>query len=231
MVGPLDWYKAVIFSNLFEPKELLRTILIYSCDFYGSLIWDLFGQKAEQLYKCWNTCIKLCWDLPRGTHTNFVKDFLSCDLPSIKTQCISRYVNFLNSILNSPSKEVAILARIVRENVNSITGRNILNIYIETGLHPLLVSARDIRTRLELRDKPSVCDSWDCWLLDKYLDIRKSLRENLDNTDEIDSFIMSLCTSWVAISLQGDQHTHSIAGIFVVKGGVSIFLISVSPSS
>ena len=221
----------MIFSNLFEPKELLRTILIYSCDFYRSPIWDLFGQKAEQLYKCWNTCIKLCWDLPRGTHTNFVKDFLSCDLPSIKTQCISRYVNFLNSILNSPSKEVAILARIVRENVNSITGRNILNIYIETGLHPLLVSARDIRTRLELRDKPSVCDSWNCWLLDKYLDIRKSLRENLDNTDEIDSFIMSLCTSWVAISLQGDQHTHSIAGIFVVKGGVSIFLISVSPSS
>ena len=87
------------------------------------------------------------------------------------------------------------MARIVRENVNSITGRNILNIYIETGLHPLLVSARDIRTRLELRDKPLVCDSWDCWLLDKYLDIRKSLRENLDNTDEIDSFIMSLCTS------------------------------------
>ena len=39
----------------------------------------------------------------------------------------------------------------MHENVNSITGRNILNIYIETGLHPLLVSARDIRTRLELR--------------------------------------------------------------------------------
>ena len=86
------------------------------------------------------------------------------------------------------------MAQIVRENINSIAGCNILNIYIETGLHPLLVSARDIRTRLELRDKPSVCDSWDCWLLDKYLDIRKSLRENLDNTKEIDSYIISLCT-------------------------------------
>ena len=162
LVGPLDWYKAVIFSNLFEPKELLRTILIYSCDFYRSPIWDLFGQKAEQLYKCWNTCVKLCWDLPRSTHTNFVKDFLSYNLSLIKTQCISRYVNFLNSIINSPSKEVAVLAQIVRENINSIAGCNILNIYIETGLHPLLVSARDIRMRLELRYKPLVSNSWDC---------------------------------------------------------------------
>ena len=88
-----------------EPKELLGTILIYSCDFYGSPIWDLFGQRAEQLYKCWNTYVKLCWDLPRSTHTNFVKDFLSFDLPLIKTQCFfSRYVNFLNSIINSPRK-------------------------------------------------------------------------------------------------------------------------------
>ena len=84
------------------------------------------------------------------------------------------------------------MARIVRENVNSITGHNILNIYIETSLHPLLVSARDIRMRLELRDKPPVSDSWDYWLLDKYLEIRKSLHENLDNTDKIDSNIMSL---------------------------------------
>ena len=89
-------------------------------------------------------------------------------------------MNFINSIINSPSKEVAVLAQIVRENINSIAGCNILNIYIETGLHPLLVSTRDIRMRLELRYKPLVSNSWDCWLLEKYLEIRKSLRENLD---------------------------------------------------
>ena len=178
-----------------EPREILKAILIYCCDFYGSPLWNLYGAKAEQLYRCWNICVKLCWDLPRNTHNIYVRNFLSCNFPSIRTQCISRYTKYYKSLLSCPSKEVMVMARLVRFNALSTTGLNALNIRIETGRYPWEISSREAREILSSKEKSVDSDVWRCWLLNGYIEIRNNLRAEMENTEYIENLIESLCTS------------------------------------
>ena len=115
-----------------HPAQILKAIRYNCCDFYGSMLWDLFGKSAMQVYKSWNTCVKLVWRLPRNTHTVFVKP-LSCDIPSVRTQILGRYMKFFGSLLMSSSKEVAVISRIVGRDARTVTGLNLLNIRLETG--------------------------------------------------------------------------------------------------
>ena len=60
-----------------DPIQKLQAIQIYCCDLYGSNLWNLFGPRADQMFRCWNTSVKLCWDVPRETHTFIVRQ-LAC---------------------------------------------------------------------------------------------------------------------------------------------------------
>ena len=77
-----------------ECEQVLRAVQIYSCDFYGSMLWNLYGEQTAKYFRCWNTCTKLCWDVPRNTHTYFVDNFLSWGFPSIRQQILTQYVKF-----------------------------------------------------------------------------------------------------------------------------------------
>ena len=41
------------------PLQVLGAVTVYSCHFYGSMLWDLFGENAGKVYRSWNTCMKL----------------------------------------------------------------------------------------------------------------------------------------------------------------------------
>ena len=100
---------------------------------YGSMIWDLFGDQAGQFYR-WNTCVKLCWNVPRSTHTYFIDNLLATEFRTIRQQVMSRYAGFYQSLLNSPSREVVIVSRMVGRNVSTNTGSNLFNIAKETNI-------------------------------------------------------------------------------------------------
>ena len=42
-----------------HPLQVLEAIRIYCCSFYGSMLWDLYGDEAKKVYRCWNTAAKL----------------------------------------------------------------------------------------------------------------------------------------------------------------------------
>ena len=159
------------------------------------MLWDLFDDQAKQLYRCWNTCTKLCWKLPRSTHTYFVDNLLSCGLPSIRQQILSRYCKFIRSLMTSPSKEVAVLARIAGRNASSVTGRNILNISLETNLNPLLSPLARLKEVLSRPTPVPEADQWRIRLLPKYIKLRDSLLVECVDTQFIDELIESLCSS------------------------------------
>ena len=54
------------------PSQVLNAIQVYTSHFYGSMIWDLYGTMANQVYRSWDTQVKLVWGLPRSTHNYFV---------------------------------------------------------------------------------------------------------------------------------------------------------------
>ena len=60
-----------------DPTNILQAVQVYAGDAYGAMLWDLYGVKAKQYFNTWNTCVKLCWEVPRGTHTYFVEKMLA----------------------------------------------------------------------------------------------------------------------------------------------------------
>ena len=109
------------------------------------MLWDLSSDMCGQVYRSWNTCVKLAWNCPRSTHTYLVDNLLATNHWSIKKQLLAKYVNFFKCLLKSKSNEVKVLANIVARDVGSVTGRNLLFIQNETGLDPWRTSAAKVR--------------------------------------------------------------------------------------
>ena len=177
-----------------EPAEVLQAVKIYCCDFYGIMMLDLFGDQAEQLYRRWNTCVKLSWEVPRSTHTFLVDGLLGSGLPTVRQQILSRYPKFFHSLLDSPSHEVAVVARLVSKNVRTITGKNLLNLRLETGLNVVTAPLSQVKSKLCSVNLPAA-STWKLYLLEKYLSIRSSLKTKCEDTSYIDDLIGSLCSS------------------------------------
>lgn len=56
-----------------SPVEILSAIKVYCCSFYGSMLWDLGGDGASQVFNSWTTGVKLTWNVPRGTRSYLVQ--------------------------------------------------------------------------------------------------------------------------------------------------------------
>ena len=119
-----------------RPVEVLQAIQTYAGHWYGSMHWDLFGEKAGQLYRSWSTCVKLTWNVPRATHSFLVDNLLAAQFFTVKQQLLSRYVNFLKKVMRSTNPEVTTVANMVARCARSTTGRNLMKIERETNMDP-----------------------------------------------------------------------------------------------
>ena len=79
------------------------------------MLWSLDSDTAESYFKSWNTSIKLVYNGPRSTFTYLVEGFFAAGHMSLRNQVLSRYPSFVQNLLNSPSREVRLLANIVAE--------------------------------------------------------------------------------------------------------------------
>ena len=44
-----------------SPVEVLQALKTYCSSFYGSMLWNLPGDGASQVFNSWNTAVKLAW--------------------------------------------------------------------------------------------------------------------------------------------------------------------------
>ena len=88
-----------------EPSQIVNMIQILCTDAYGSMLWDLQSNPAEQYFKCWNTAIKLVYGVPRSTYTYLVEGFLSKDQHSLRSQVLSRYPDFYRKLQSPPVRK------------------------------------------------------------------------------------------------------------------------------
>ena len=117
-----------------SPVEVLRALKLYCSSFYGSMLWDLTGEGASQVFNAWNTAIKLTWSCPRETRTYLVQQVLSSGLDSARTDILVRYAKFVRSLRSSTSKEVSMLANLVARDIRTTTGSNLKLIEEASGL-------------------------------------------------------------------------------------------------
>ena len=179
-----------------DPVQILEAINTYCGDHYGTMIWDLYSEGAGQYFRCWNTAVKLVWNVPRSTHTYFVTCQLAANFESIRTKLLSRYVKFFQSLLKSKSPEVALVANLAGRDMGSTTGSNLSKLAQETGLNPWISSSSITRQTL---DKLKVTvpneDYWRLPLLEKLLMQRYKMEMQVQDTEAIQDLIDSLCSS------------------------------------
>ena len=186
-----DIWEIFSFAN---PDQVLNAVSIYTCHFYGAMLWDLFGDAAGQVYRSWNTCVKLAWDLPRSTHNYFVDNLLAGPLPSVRKKLLCQYVGFFQNLQHSACWEVRILARIAGTDGGSITGKNLRNIEDEFQLCPWTNSSETFKRCYKGYMVPTE-DSWRLPLLGKLIGQRREMKFCEEETSTITGLIDSLCVS------------------------------------
>ena len=177
-----------------HPDQVLTAINVYAGHFYGGMLWDFSSDACGQMFRSWNTCLKLAWNVPRSTHNFLVDNLLAVNHNSIEKQLLSRYVNFFKNLLKSKSREVAILANMVSRDVRSVTGKNLLILERESGCDPWKTNSHKLRDNILTREVPNG-DLWRLPLLCQYLNQRREMESCLQDTKEITTLIDSLCSS------------------------------------
>ena len=127
--------------------------------------------------------------------SNIVDNNLSCGYHSIRSQIISRYVKFFQTLLSFPSKEVAVIARVAGGDAGSNTGRNIKNIRLETKLNPVTCPVYKIKEFLFRPAQVPENDVWRLPLLFQYVNTRNDQVNDWSSTEYMDNLIDCLCTS------------------------------------
>ena len=177
-----------------RPNEIMQAVHTYAGHWYGSMLWDLFGDKVNQIYNSWNTCAKLTWGVPRSTHTFLVDNLLVSQFYTVKQQLVGRYVNFVKQLLKSTSPEVCVVANMVARNSRSTTGKNLLHIERETMLDPWKTEAWRVRNAVPRSEVPAA-DGWRVQYLSKLLSRRLEMETECQDVEEITSLIDSLSSS------------------------------------
>ena len=157
--------KSVEVRNTFSwasPADIIQAIQVYCSDFYGAMLWNLSGEKANQVYTAWVTAIKLAWDCPRWTKTFLVQQVLADGFTSAKVNILSRYCTFARGLKLSVSKEIRTLFNLVSRDLQSTTGQNLNLVKKCSKLDPLLFGAYRIKEMLKENEMVEI-DRRDLW--------------------------------------------------------------------
>ena len=119
-----------------SPVEILSAIKTYCCSFYGSMLWDLGGEGASQVFNSWTTGVRLTWGVPRATRSYLVQQVLGSGLTSARVDILARFAGFFQSLRKSPSYEVAVMAGLAGRDIRTTTGKNLKLVEELTGLDP-----------------------------------------------------------------------------------------------
>ena len=178
-----------------NPENIMQAVQIFCTDPYGSMLWDLSSEITEQYFKSWNTCVKLVYGLPRNTFTYLVEGFLSASQPSLINQVLSRYPGFYRGLLNSPSREVRILARIVSRDPRSTTCKNLKYLQQKTNLHkPEFCSSWKVRDALPVLSVPEN-ETWRLGMISALMKIKKEKYSAVENMQHICAMLDSLAST------------------------------------
>ena len=177
-----------------SPVQVIQAVKVYTCDFYGAMLWDLGSDQVQQLFRCWYTCVKLAWIVPRACHTYLVDNLLSAGLSSVKEDIMLRYLKFFRGLLSSPCREVVLMANLSARDVRTTVGKNLMYLREESSLDSWSVSPSDLRAAVhERKASIPVEDRWRLRYLARLLQERGQLNYDCKDRELHTSLINSLC--------------------------------------
>ena len=109
-----------ILQEMSNANSYLRMKIIESFAL-GSILWALKSKDAERIYKTWNLTVRNVFCLAITIYRRLIEPVSSCF--HIKISLISRYIKFVNTLMESRKFSVRYLARIMAGNANAAMGR------------------------------------------------------------------------------------------------------------
>ena len=143
--------KSVEIRNVFHwaaPVDIVKALTTYCSSFYGSMLWDLGGEKASQLYSAWDTAVKLSWGCPRWTRTFLLQQVLTGDESSARVNILSRYSTFARNLRTSISQEVRTLYNLVSRDLRTTTAKNLEFVTRQSEVDVMTVSPAKVKQAL-----------------------------------------------------------------------------------
>ena len=107
-------------------STVLKLYDIYTCDFYGSNLWDLYSRDVQKLLNSWNIAIRILFDLPRETHRYFIEPI--SNVPHIKTVLCTRFVQFVTSLSNCHKLCIRLLVDLSKHDLRTVLCKNLESI-------------------------------------------------------------------------------------------------------
>jgi hypothetical protein len=172
------------------PEVFMKLVSIYFTSFYGSNLWDLYGEATRKLYVTWNETVKHCFDLPFATHRYILQDIVS--LPHVRTCLIRRFIKFYSTLKDCSKLEVRNLFDIQRFDFRSSFGSNCRNLCQEFNA----IQVDNIsREEVDMPIKTPVTERWRIPFIKELTDIKYgSFHVDLTSND-LKYIVDYLCTS------------------------------------
>ena len=176
-----------------SPKTRFKINQIYNSHFYGSPIWNLFGNAADMFLKSYNRSVRITLDLPLTTHRNLLETVTGCR--HLHSVLCSRFLGFIEKVRDSQKTIPKLLLSHIMYDVRSTTGSNLRNIMLETDKDDIAILSKSDSEQVKYHPL-SKDDEWKKEALIELLDIREGQLEiNGLINDEIQQMIETICTN------------------------------------
>ena len=175
-------------SNFGHKYSFIKCSLFkqFCCSFYGSPLWNLNGPGVQSLCVDWRKSLRSLWRVHPMTHCDVIAA-LSDQFP-IKVSLERRFIRFIKKCLSSSNSIVNVISQIAICNPMSTAGKNYRSVLDANG---------DYNNNQTVTSWQYTCESIKKSIraLRELIDVRDGYSECIGFTsDEIDEFILALCT-------------------------------------
>ena len=161
-----------------HPEVKTKINRIYNTSFPGSTLWDLTSRNVKLLENSWSGSVRHMWELPNNSHRFFIEPLGGIH---IRSMLYSRYATFLQTEQKSSKLTVLLLLQIVKNDLRTVTGRNIHHILSEIDQADIFkVNKRDMKKKVKFAS-PQPEDGWKIALVKEITNIKQNalhLEEN-----------------------------------------------------
>ena len=183
-----------------HPSKVITAIDNYCSHWYRSSILCLQSSAVESICASWRTSVKLTWNIDRACDGYFVHHVLAPSNRPLKAALLSRFHNFFLSMLDHPSWEIQVMARLSARDIRSKFGSNLNLLRVKTNLDPWISSNQLVKNKLRINETFAV-PSEDLWRVDFLPKLLGNRSEAyfFNNTDEEvkqNDLIRSLIINW-----------------------------------
>jgi hypothetical protein len=131
----------------------------------------------------WSVAVRQMWNLPYNAHRFLIEQLSGTHA---RTMLICRYVKFIRSIKKSPKLGVQLLFQKVRNNVNTVTGKNIHFVQQATGYDTVedinIIQVKKTMKFCEVNDN----DAWKADFIKEIVNVKQNV---LFFDDDSDAFL------------------------------------------